>query len=94
VTRATRDYPFNFGYHVMVMVIGTSTSLEYVIRAAYETMIGRLSELAAPRRLSEEDKPLRGAGSAGLRRFHPRPALLQYNFAAKLSDLWRNFFRA
>ena len=40
----------------MVMVIGVSTSVEYVIRAAYETLVGRLSELASPRGLTEEDR--------------------------------------
>src|SRR4051812_39894339 len=39
VTHATRDYPFNFGYHVMVSVIGLSTTVEYGIRSAYETLV-------------------------------------------------------
>src|SRR5262249_42948623 len=29
VARATRDYPFNFGYHAMIVVISTSTTVEY-----------------------------------------------------------------
>src|SRR6185503_8371524 len=40
-----KDYPFNFEYFVMVMVIGVSTTAEYALRAAYETMIGRVSDL-------------------------------------------------
>jgi hypothetical protein len=88
VTRATKEYPFNFGYHVMVMVIGTSTSVEYVIRAGYETLIGRLSELAAPRGMSEED--LYGAKVAqdyvDFIRDNP---WYEYDFAAKLAGLWR-----
>jgi hypothetical protein len=56
VTRATRDYPFNPGYHVMICVIATSTTVEYAIRSAYETVIGRLSELTAVHGLTEEDR--------------------------------------
>src|SRR5689334_1861545 len=44
VTRATMDdrFAFNGGYHVMIMVIGVSTTVEYAIRSAYETIVGRL----------------------------------------------------
>lgn len=42
---ATRDdYPFNVDYHVMVMVIGTSTSVEYGLKWIYENLVGRLAE--------------------------------------------------
>ena len=88
VTRATRDYPFNFGYHVMVMVIGGSTSIEYVIRAAYETMIGRLSELAAPRRLSEEDRYAAKVAQDYVDFIRDQP-WYEYDFATKLADLWK-----
>ena len=49
------DYPFNAGYHVMVMVIGTSTTVEYGLKAAYETLIGRLTELSRTEGMTEED---------------------------------------
>jgi hypothetical protein len=88
VTRATRDYPFNFGYHVMVMVIGTSTSVEYVIRAAYETMIGRLSELAAPRRPSEEDRYAGKVAQDYVDFIRDNP-WYEYDFAKTLAGLWR-----
>ncbi len=39
-----QQYEFNGGYHLMVMVIGASTSLEYGIKAAYESTVGRLTE--------------------------------------------------
>jgi hypothetical protein len=44
VTHETRDYPFNGGYHVMVSVIGGSTTVEYGLRAAYESTVGRIAE--------------------------------------------------
>jgi hypothetical protein len=39
-----RKMPFNVGYHLMVMVIGVSTTIEYAIKFAYESTIGRLTE--------------------------------------------------
>jgi hypothetical protein len=82
-----KDYPFNFGYHVMVMVIGVSTTVEYALRAAYETLIGRLSELAA-RGLTEEDR----YGAAVARDYvdfiRVQP-WYEYDFAAKLRGLWQ-----
>jgi hypothetical protein len=88
VTRATREYPFNFGYHVMVMVIGTSTSIEYVIRAAYETMIGRLSELAAPRRQSDEDRYAAKVAQDYVDFIRDQP-WYEYDFSKQLAGLWR-----
>ena len=38
-----RGQDLNPGYHLMVMVIGTSTSVEYALRSVYERLVGRLS---------------------------------------------------
>jgi hypothetical protein len=91
VTRAAREYPFNFGYHVMVMVIGTSTTVEYVIRAAYETLIGRLSELAAPRALSEEDRYAAKVAQNYVDFIRDQP-WYEYDFATQLVGLWKDTF--
>jgi hypothetical protein len=88
VARAIREYPFNFGYHVMVMVIGVSTSVEYVIRAAYETLIGRLSELASPGGLSEEDRYGAEVAQDYVDFIRDNP-WYEYDFAAKLAGLWK-----
>jgi hypothetical protein len=40
----------------MIMVIGVSTTIEYALRAAYETLIGRLSATAQTHGMSEEDR--------------------------------------
>jgi len=37
-------FPFNGGYHAMVMVIGTSTTVEYTMKGIYEHTVGRLAE--------------------------------------------------
>jgi hypothetical protein len=46
VTRESRamGHDLNPGYHLMVMVIGTSTTVEYAIRSFYERLLGRLSD--------------------------------------------------
>jgi len=57
VYRATKDdYPLNLAYHVMVMVIGVSTTAEYAVKSAYETVIGRVTELTRTHGMTEEDR--------------------------------------
>lgn len=46
VIDATRDHEPNPGYHMMILVIASSTTVEYAIRAGYETLVGRLAEVA------------------------------------------------
>lgn len=40
-------YPFNPGYHLMEMVIGVSTSIEYGLKSIWESTIGLLTEVSA-----------------------------------------------
>ncbi len=87
VTGATRDYPFNFGYHVMVIVIGLSTTVEYGLRATYETMIGRLSELTAGV-LTEEDRYGASVAQDYVNFIRERP-WYEYDFPSKVIGLWR-----
>ena len=47
------NFPYNTGYHFMIWVIGTSTTVEYTLKALYETTIGRLTDTYAV--LTEED---------------------------------------
>jgi hypothetical protein len=56
VARKASAYPMNAGYHVMILVIGVSTTVEYGLRAAYETLIGRVSEASAGGTLTPEDR--------------------------------------
>lgn len=52
----TKDrYGFNFENHLMLMVIGISTNLEYSLKGIYEKSIGRLTELISSVK-TEEDK--------------------------------------
>lgn len=53
---ANANYEFNGGYHLMIMVIGTSTTVEYAIRAVYEGVVGRFSDLLSGEGETSEDK--------------------------------------
>jgi len=80
-------YPFNGGYHVMIMVIGTSTTGEYAVRSAYETVFGRLAELTATHGMTEEEKY--GARMAreyvDFIRVYP---WYEFDFTSRLKNLW------
>jgi hypothetical protein len=56
VIDATRPYSFNAKYHVMIVVIGVSTTVEYALRSTYETLIGRVGELFSVAGGTEEDR--------------------------------------
>ncbi len=38
------NFPVNKGYHFMIWVIGSSATIEYSIKALYETIIGRITD--------------------------------------------------
>ncbi len=44
VNKEAARYPFNSGYHLMVLVIGASTTVEYCLKGIYEHTVGRLAE--------------------------------------------------
>lgn len=87
VIDATRPYPFNSEYHMMIVVIGTSTTIEYGIKGVYETLIGRLSELTAPVSVTPEDRlaAQEAQDYVDFIRVHP---WYEFDFAARLKRLW------
>ncbi|MGH2666133.1 hypothetical protein [Flavobacterium sp.] len=48
------NFPTNTGYHFMIWVIGSSASVEYSIKAWYETVIGRLTDTGDS--ITDEDR--------------------------------------
>lgn len=90
VTRASNDgYPFNAGYHVMILVIGASTTVEYALRSAYETFLGRLSEATSMGHLTDEDSY--GAKVAqDYVDFIRKLPWYEYDYIGKLTGLWRD----
>ncbi len=81
------DYPFNGEYHAMIMVIGGSTTVEYGLRAAYEALIGRASELTQIRGPTAEDRLGARVAQDYVDFIRVRP-WYEYDFAARLRELW------
>ena len=88
VTKATREYPPNLGYHVMIMVIATSTTVEYALHSAYETVVGRLAELSRTRGMTDEDRYAARIAQDYVDFIRVQP-WYEYDFVAKLDGLWR-----
>lgn len=85
---ATREkYPFNWGYHVMVFVIGASHTVENAIKGVYENLAGRLTEWFSSGRTGEDEFAARVARDyVAFIRVDP---WYEYSFAKELKRLWR-----
>ena len=81
-------YPFNFGYHFMIVVIGTSTTVEYGLKSIYETLVGRLTALTLHGDLTAEDRYAAGVAQDYVEFIRIRP-WYEYDFYGKLKGLWR-----
>jgi hypothetical protein len=80
----------NPGYHLMIMVIGVSTTVEYALKSAYESLIGRLTEVRSPRGAPERSAEEIYAASVAqdyVRFIRVRP-WYEYDFGSKLAGLW------
>jgi hypothetical protein len=85
---SAEGYPFNGGYHLMVNVIGLSTTAEYAIRTGYELAVGRLSKLIASGEMTDEDRYAAGAARRYVDFINHTP-FYKYPFADDLTGLWR-----
>ena len=86
---ATRKaYPVNWGYHVMIVVIGVSTTAEYGLRSAYETLVGRLSELTTGDGRTEEDALGARVAQEYVDFIRVEP-WYRFDFVERLVRLWR-----
>lgn len=88
VSEATRRYPPNVGYHVMIVVIGVSTTVEYGLKSGYETMVGRLTELTRRGRPMTEEDRYAAAVAQDYVDFIRKQPWYEYDFAARLRGLW------
>jgi len=89
VVRATWGrYPFNWGYHAMIGVIGASYSVEYVLRGVYENSVGLLTDwLAEGTPETEEDRFMAQVAAEYARFIHATP-WHEFPFGEKLVPLW------
>ncbi len=54
VIRASSGHDFNFANHQMLVVIGTSHTIEHALQWAYENTVGRITEAMAGRRTAAD----------------------------------------
>jgi len=87
VWEATKRYPFNGEYHTMIGVIGTSTTVEYGIRGAYETLVGRLTELTSAPNATPEDRLAAEQARDYVEFVRVRP-WYEFDFVTPLKRLW------
>ena len=80
-------YPMNPGYHCMIMVIASSTTVEYVLRSMYENTIGRASWLLGGQRLTDEDLYGAKAAQEYVDFIRQEPWYL-FDFTSRLKHLW------
>lgn len=81
------NHPANLGYHVMIWVIASSTTIEYGLRSLYENTIGRLSWALSPEQLTDEDKFAALVAQDYVDFIRKEPWYL-YPFTDKLTALW------
>ncbi len=86
-TLTRREYPFNWGYQVMLWVIGTSYSVELALKGLYENTVGRLTGWTTGGAPSDEDRYAYRVAAEYGRFIHVRP-WYEYRFAPKLAALW------
>lgn len=80
-------YPLNGGYHVMIWVIASSTTIEYALRSAYENTMGRASWVLGGRQLTDEDRYEAKAAQEYVDFIRQQPWYL-FDFTSRLRHLW------
>jgi hypothetical protein len=85
----TKDrYAFNTGYHFSLLVIGSSFTVEYLIKGFYENTVGRISELLGFYDLSEEDVYASLVAKEYADSLYQTP-WYEFPFGSKLAGLWK-----
>jgi hypothetical protein len=90
VCAVTRDrYPFNSGYHLSLAVIGSSFTVENIVKGLYENTVGRFSEWTSGGAPTEEDIYARAVAAEYGTFLHTIP-WYEFPFRAKLDGLWHD----
>jgi hypothetical protein len=87
VTEATSSYPFNTGYHVMVSVIGLSTTVEYGLKGLYECLIGHFTELTSGGAETAEDEIAADTAQSYVD-FIKHTPWYEFDFTTPLENVW------
>ena len=82
-----RKYGFNAGEQVMLVVIGSSFSAEYILKGIYENTVGRVSEWVGGHQFTEEDSYAYNVAREYADFVHVRP-FYEFHFARHVKGLW------
>lgn len=87
------DFEYNDKYHTMIKVISLSTTMEYGLKAWYETIVGRLTDTSPDEELAEEDR-FNGKFTRDYSNFLGALPWYEFDFSSRLTSLWTetNFF--
>jgi hypothetical protein len=80
---------FNIGDHLMLVDLGSSFALEYAVRGAYESTIGKLSEWTSGNELVDEDAYAARVAREYAEFVYVRPFYV-FHFAHALAGLWKD----
>jgi hypothetical protein len=80
-------YAFNGGEQLMLVIIGTSFSVEYLLKGIYEKTIGRWSEWSSGGQPVEEDQYAYQVAREYADFVHIRP-FYEFHFARQVKGLW------
>lgn len=81
-------FEFNAGYHFMIMVIGTSATVEYSIKALYETIIGRMTDTEVNEAMTAEDL-FNAQFTQEYVDFIRKLPWYEFDFKSRLFNLWK-----
>ena len=81
-------FPFSPGTHLMLVVIGTSFTVEYALKSLYENTVGRVTAFMSGGQPSEEDEYAYKVAQDYADFVLVRP-FYEYSFAKQLGGLWR-----
>lgn len=82
-----KNFKPNEGYHLMIWVIGVSSSAEYGIKSWYETVVGKLTD--TEKTITDEDK-FNAYFTDDYVKFIKDKPWYEYDFKSKLRELWSN----
>lgn len=85
--RASSAYPFNASNHLMLVVIGTSNTVELAVQWLYENTAGRVSEAAAAWKPVPEDA-WQAQVAADYAAFLDQVPWYRFDYAAARAGLW------
>ena len=80
-------YGFNVGEQVMLVVIGTSFSGDYILKGLYEKSVGRIAEWTSGHQFTEEDSYAYHVARDYADFVHVRP-FYEFQFARRVKGLW------